>query len=104
MRRLHRSSGNTELTDSDSQSLTISGHQLARPPRAFLRRTAADKLARTTCRAVREFKSSAGSSHGKCARSDVSVPAITNLAKLNQGNIRCHSCGVHVVTVRQDYD
>jgi hypothetical protein len=30
MRRLHRSSGNTELTDSGSQSLTISGHPLAR--------------------------------------------------------------------------
>jgi len=44
MRRLHRSSGNAELTDSGSQSHDV------RPS------TATDTIARTACRAVREFK------------------------------------------------
>jgi hypothetical protein len=53
LRRLHRSSGNTELTDSGSQSLTISGHQLARPPRAHPRSRSGRALPPTSSREPR---------------------------------------------------
>jgi hypothetical protein len=53
MRRLHRSSGDTELTDSGSQSLAISGHQLARPPRAHPRSRSGRALPPTSSREPR---------------------------------------------------